>query len=46
MKYAIMILALLSFGTLTACQTGSGGLTTTTNANSGGEGGGGGGGGC
>ena len=45
MKYAIMILALLSFGALTACQTGSGGQTMKTSANAGGEGGGGGGGG-
>lgn len=43
MKHVLVIVACLSFGFLTACQTPGGGTTMSTS--SGGEGGGGGGGG-
>ena len=43
MKYAMLILAIISFGTLAGCQTGDGGATVTTMERDGGGGGGGGG---
>jgi hypothetical protein len=42
MKYAFVTLALLSFGSLTACEPGAGGVAVTAPSGGGGDGDGGG----